>query len=144
MVLLPHLVHKSQVEQHHTKASDLNLGSVSYRCLLSSFHGKRTWNRTSSSKIWNWVSPWSKRRVSRRKREEYDKFVKDIDDFKRCMNDHHRVRLPVQEFKQMVNEVLKGHMYLILGFNYYTRHYRIRLPIPIHHDEQLGHKTGSG
>jgi len=62
----------------------------------------------------------------------YDEFVKDINDFKTCMNDHRITMLPAEEFKQRVIAVLKGHKHLILGFNAYMKHYRIRLPIPVH------------
>jgi len=74
------------------------------------------------------------------KKGNYDEFMKDINDFKTCMNDH-QIILPVQEFKQRVNEVLKGHRHLILGFNAYMKPYRIRLPIPAD-DEQQAHDSG--
>jgi histone deacetylase complex regulatory component SIN3 len=66
------------------------------------------------------------------KRGNYEEFVKDMNNFKNCMNDHRMATIlpPVQEFKQRVNKVLKGHKHLILGFNAYMKHYRIRLPIP--------------
>lgn len=74
---------------------------------------------------------------------KYDGFMKDIDDFKTCMkNDHQIIILPVQEFKQKVNDVLKGQKHLILGFNTYMKHYRIRLPIPVDDHQKLSHKTG--
>jgi histone deacetylase complex regulatory component SIN3 len=76
------------------------------------------------------------------KKGKYDEFIKDIDDFKTCMKDHHPIVLPVQEFKERVNEVLKGHKYLILGFNAYMKHCRIRLPIPVDDNQQRGHETG--
>jgi len=66
------------------------------------------------------------------KRGNYDESVKYINDFKTCMNDHPIAILPVHEFKQRVIAVLKGHKHLILGFNAYMKHYRIRLPIPAH------------
>jgi len=78
------------------------------------------------------------------KRGEYDEFIKDIDDFKTCMNDDRIIILPVQEFKERMNKVLKGHKNLILGFNAYMKHL-ITLPIPMDdddYDEQRGYKTG--
>ena len=57
------------------------------------------------------------------------------------MNDNQIIIFPVQEFKQRVNEVLKGHKHLILGFNAYMKHYCIRLPIPVD-DEQQAHDSG--
>jgi len=74
---------------------------------------------------------------------EYDEFIKDIYDFKTSMNDDHRIIiLPIQEFKERMNKVLKGHKHLILGFNAYMKHL-INLPIPLDdNDEQWDHKTG--
>ena len=69
----------------------------------------------------------------------YDEFVKYINDFKTCMNDHRITIVPVQEFKQRVNELLKGHKHLIIGFNAYMKHYRIRLPIPADNQQQPHH-----
>lgn len=42
------------------------------------------------------------------KRGNYDEFVKDINDFKTCMNDYQIIIFQVQEFKERANEVLKG------------------------------------
>lgn len=71
--------------------------------------------------------------------DNYDEFVKDMNDFKTCMNDHRIAILPVHEFKQRVSQVLKGHKHLIVGFNAYMKHYRIRLPIPADNQQQAHH-----
>lgn len=72
------------------------------------------------------------------KREEYEEFIKDINAFKTLMNDHRITRLPVQNFKERMNKVLKGRNRLILGFNAYMKHRRITLPIR----QRVGHRNG--